>query len=153
MCWLPVLGWSSCLSWLWCRIIPWLHQPFRLNFVIKIESPKGLLKLLLDPKYHPRAAPCWWVPGVLLCGQPICQTWADSRLGSEERLLLWQPAAAVGPGIGDRGSAGPSSIMGCCQLLTRSHLSSAASWLPAVHCKGAAREPCSLRKPVLRLSC
>lgn len=81
-----------CLSWLWSRIIPRLQWPFRLNFLIKIGNPKGLLKLLWDPKDHPHL--CWQGPGVLLCGQSICQAWDGAR------LLSLEPGAAVGLGTG-----------------------------------------------------
>lgn len=88
-----------CLSWHWARIIPWLHWPHRLHFVIKTESPKGLTKLLLDPEDHWHATLCWWVPGVLLCGQSRCQACAGSRLGRGTGRLSRKPGAATCLGI------------------------------------------------------
>lgn len=146
-----------CVSWLWSRIIPWLHWPFRLNFVIKTESPKGLPKLLSDPEDHPWATLCQWGPGVLLCGQPIRQTWAGSRLGSGAGQLCRQPGTAVGPGLGTaRPRSPPCSLTGCCQLLTPSCSAGAANQLPTVqHSKKVlpAWELYSLWNPVLQLSC
>lgn len=86
-----------CFSWLWSRIIPWFQWPFRLNILIKIESPKGLLKLLWDSKGHPHFLLCQQGPGVLLCGQSLCQAWDGARLLS---LLSLEPGAAVGLGSG-----------------------------------------------------
>lgn len=133
-----------CLSWLWSRIVPWLHWPFRLNFVIKTESPKDLPKLLLDLRGHLHATLCQWDPGVLICGQPIRHIWASCRLAA-----VWGYCPRSKGWPWGQGWAQPSWSHRYDQQGAASSLSPAASPVQSTSSllctgKSAAREPCSL---------
>lgn len=97
------------LSWLWSRIIPWLHWPFRFNFVIKIESPQSLSEMAVGPQrwsacyaaaVGPWGPPLWGSPYArrgLAAGLAAARGCCPGSLGEPQGRGQAQGAASSSP--------------------------------------------------------